>query len=407
MKVVSLFSGIGGFDVALERLDHTTVAYSEVDPWACSVMAVRFPHASPLGDITKVDWSQVEQPDILCGGFPCQPHSVAGKRLASADERDLWGEFVRAIRELRPRYVIAENVPGLLTSDGGRFFNRVMSDLAALGYDAEWQVLSAADVGAPHRRERVWIVADRDGSGCNVSRCQEQEAAALDAPVRADTLAHSGRGDIREVNSVQSTVGESGPHWPTPRTEDGESTGISATRRALGVADNLPSAVGQWMTPTVPNGGRTPRPGQSPTGRLPDGGKATVDLSHQVGQWATPQAHDEHQGDPDRVGRFGTKHGGRNLNDDVGGKLNPDWVECLMGYPVGWSDPAVPNEALAWTPFPAGLGPQYDWEPPRVTTRKDGRRKRLRCLGNAILPACLEAVLAGDTHQQRVAERVL
>lgn len=96
---------------------------------------------------------------IISGGFPCQPHSLAGKRLASADERDLWGEFARVICEVRPRWVVAENVPGLLTSEHGRFFGRVLRDLATMGYDAGWGVFSAFQAGMPHERKRVCIVA--------------------------------------------------------------------------------------------------------------------------------------------------------------------------------------------------------------------------------------------------------
>ena len=167
LTVGSLFAGIGGFDLAARWMGWRTIWVSEIDPYCNRILAREWPDAPNLGDITKIDWSTVARPDLLCGGFPCQPHSVAGKRKAGADSRDLWGECARAVRELRPDYAVFENVPGLLTSEGGRFFNRVLSDLAALGYDAEWQVLSAADVGAPHRRERVWIMAYPIGQrGC-------------------------------------------------------------------------------------------------------------------------------------------------------------------------------------------------------------------------------------------------
>ncbi len=96
---------------------------------------------------------------LLSGGFPCQPHSVAGKRKASSDERDLWPEFRRVIGEIRPKWVLAENVPGLFSSDAGRFFGNILADLASLGYDAGWCTYGAVDVGALHRRDRVFIVA--------------------------------------------------------------------------------------------------------------------------------------------------------------------------------------------------------------------------------------------------------
>ena len=101
----------------------------------------------------------LESVDLICGGFPCQPVSHAGKRKGAADERWLWPEFLRIIREVRPRWVLAENVPGLLSMDSGRLFGGILRDLAESGYDAEWNIVSAADVGAPHRRDRVFIVA--------------------------------------------------------------------------------------------------------------------------------------------------------------------------------------------------------------------------------------------------------
>jgi DNA (cytosine-5)-methyltransferase 1 len=176
LRIGSLFAGIGGFDLAARWMGWETAWYSEIDPYCCAVMAKHFPDALSLGDITKVDWSTVERPDLLCGGFPCQDISNAGKRAGIDGERSgLWSEFARAIRELRPRYVVVENVAALL----GRGMGRVLGDLAALGYDAEWTVLSAADVGAPHLRERIWIVAypDCGGRGGSPVLCQQSGRA--------------------------------------------------------------------------------------------------------------------------------------------------------------------------------------------------------------------------------------
>jgi DNA-cytosine methyltransferase len=165
MLVGDLFSGIGGFSLAAEWMGWETAFFSEIDPYASAVLKTHWPDVPNLGDITRIDWSTAPRVDVLTGGFPCQPHSLAGKRAASADPRDLWSECVRSLRSLRPDFAVFENVTGLFTSDGGRFFNRVLSDLAALRYDAEWRVLSAADVGAAHRRERVWITANAQRPG--------------------------------------------------------------------------------------------------------------------------------------------------------------------------------------------------------------------------------------------------
>lgn len=164
MKHLDLFSGIGGFALAASRVwkeDYINVGHCEIEEYACKVYHKHFPTSKCLGDITKVKWNE-GQADIITGGFPCQPHSQAGKRLASKDERDLWYECKRAVSEIRPRYALFENVSGLLTSERGWFFNRVLSDLASIGYDAEWTNIPASEIGAPHRRNRIWILAHTD-----------------------------------------------------------------------------------------------------------------------------------------------------------------------------------------------------------------------------------------------------
>lgn len=155
LTVGSLFSGIGGIDLGLERAGMDTRWFCEIEPHCRNVLARHWPGLPIYGDIAAVDWIRVERVDILAGGFPCQPVSHAGLKLAQADERWLWPYFAQAIRLLRPRYVLVENVAALL----GRGFDEVVSDLSAIGYDAEWDCIPAAAVGAPHLRDRVWIVA--------------------------------------------------------------------------------------------------------------------------------------------------------------------------------------------------------------------------------------------------------
>ncbi len=161
MRHIDLFSGIGGFALASQWCwgdKYINVGHSEVEEFPCRVYHKHFPTSKCLGDITKIQW-QEGQADLITGGFPCQPHSIAGKRKGSKDERDLWSECIRALCGVRPKYALFENVPALLISDNGRFFNRVLADLASIGYDAEWQIISACAVGAPHTRERLWIIA--------------------------------------------------------------------------------------------------------------------------------------------------------------------------------------------------------------------------------------------------------
>ena len=206
MIVGDLFSGIGGFSLAAHWMGWRTAWFSEVDPYASRVLAHHWPDVPNHGDICAIDWETVESVDVLTAGFPCQPHSLAGLRAGSNDERDLFDEIIRCAGVLRPRFIVLENVPGLFTSDAGRFFGRVLGALASLGYDAEWRVLSAADVGAPHKRERVWIVAytrrERDecgvrsgGASCSVGtpegKAQQRERGGRDAGIRGNVVGHT------------------------------------------------------------------------------------------------------------------------------------------------------------------------------------------------------------------------
>lgn len=166
LRIGSLCTGYGGLDMAVQSvLGGETAWVSDIDKGACKILAHRYPGVPNLGDFTQTDWSTVEPIDVLTAGFPCQPVSHAGKRLGDDDERWLWDDVARAVGELGPRLVVLENVRGLLTAGGGRLFGRVLGTLADLGYDAQWHGLRAADVGAPHGRFRVFVVAYPHGEG--------------------------------------------------------------------------------------------------------------------------------------------------------------------------------------------------------------------------------------------------
>lgn len=155
--VGSLFSGIGGFDLGLERTGgFQTRWFCEQDKFCAQVLNKHWPGVPVYPDVTTLRGGQIEPVDVLCGGFPCQDLSVAGKGAGITGERSgLWKQYARLIGELRPRYVFVENVPALRS----RGFGVVLGDLAALGYDTEWDCLPASAFGAPHQRDRIWIVA--------------------------------------------------------------------------------------------------------------------------------------------------------------------------------------------------------------------------------------------------------
>lgn len=166
MTHASLFSGIGGFDLAAEWMGWQNVFNCEIDPWCRRVLFKHFPLATQYEDIKSTDFTIWRGAiDILTGGFPCQPYSHAGKRLGSADDRHLWPEMLRAIREIRPRYVVGENVGGLLSWNEGVVFEQVLADLEGEGYEVQTFVIPACGVNAPHKRDRVWIVAHRSDAG--------------------------------------------------------------------------------------------------------------------------------------------------------------------------------------------------------------------------------------------------
>lgn len=156
----SLFSGIGGFDLASEWMGWDNKFHCEWETFPRRVLEYHFPNAISYGDIKQTDFTIWRgRIDILTGGFPCQPYSAAGKRLGKQDERHLWPEMLRAIREIKPRWVVGENVRGLLNWNGGVVLDEIYTDLEDEGYEVWTFVLPAASVNAPHRRDRVWIVA--------------------------------------------------------------------------------------------------------------------------------------------------------------------------------------------------------------------------------------------------------
>ena len=177
MKLISLFSGIGGFELAAEWMGWKPIVSCEINPFGRQVLEHYWPEAYHHDDIhtlsnetitAKLGHGWNDGNTILTGGFPCQPYSLAGKRLGKEDDRHLWPEMLRVIREIQPRWVVGENVFGIVNWDGGLVFNEVQADLEAEGYEVQAYVLPAAAVNAPHRRDRVWFVAFKNTlrSGC-------------------------------------------------------------------------------------------------------------------------------------------------------------------------------------------------------------------------------------------------
>ena len=189
LNELSLFTGYGGFSLGLRLagIKTRTVMYVEWERYPQEIIKARIQDGllddAPIwADISTLDGSQLRGVvDIITAGFPCQPHSVAGKKLGSEDERNLWPDTLRIISEVGPKFIMLENVPGLLSGDGQRpaYGGQVVGELSEIGYDAEWDIVSASDAGAPHKRERWWCLAHKVDDPEQDGRNGSQEAGSL------------------------------------------------------------------------------------------------------------------------------------------------------------------------------------------------------------------------------------
>lgn len=386
-KIGALCAGYGGLDLAVKSVIDAELAWvSDIDPGACKILAHRFPDAPNIGDMTAVDWSAVEPVDVLTGGTPCQDLSHAGRRagMTEGTRSNLWVAMREAIAVLRPSLVIWENVggaysaradsdvereSGLLGSraDGPalRALGRVLGDLATLGFDAEWRGLRAADVGAPHGRLRVFVVAwpaaadaasnprridDRDhetaADAANLGHQRRRTArdgrhgptdgSLLPTPTTRDTKGHNQRRDRTRLT---------GALLPTPRAGDGIKGGPN--QRGSSGDLMLPSAVMRLLpTPVVTDvtGTRNATAGRSAGARPFSVGTTLGDVAY-ADRWGDYSAAIQRWEALTRPSPDPTRPDGR------GGKarLNPAFSEWMMGLPAGWVTdvPGITrNEAL-------------------------------------------------------------
>lgn len=226
MTHASLFSGIGGFDLAAEWAGWTNVFNCEIDDFCRKILKYHFPNAQQYKDITTTDFTPWRgRVDVLTGGFPCQPFSVAGKRQGTADDRYLWPEMLRVIREIQPRWIVGENVYGIINWSGGLVFEQVCVDLEDAGYDVQAYVIPACAVDAPHRRDRTWFVGHVADSPDAGTESVQEWAEQAD---RIDNVAHPDSNRCGQWNGEQESVSK------CPRATD---IGIGSTSRIVADAD--------------------------------------------------------------------------------------------------------------------------------------------------------------------------
>ena len=301
LKLLDLFSGIGGFSLGLERTGgFETVAFCEIDKFCQKVLRKHWPHVRQYTDIKTLTAAQLNADgitvDAICGGFPCQDISLAGggAGMGEGTRSGLWSEYARLIGELRPRYVIVENVSALL----GRGLDRVLGDLAALGYDAEWHCIPAAAVGAPHRRDRIWIVAYPTVGGCEGLSYRHTKSS--DVSPSGDVAYSNGLGygwrrseTRREARIVVKGGGDNGP-MPMAHTHIAGLQIINETRDSRQTASRI-IAGGELERAYSESGAKQWRV-EPNVGRVAHGVPARVDRLKSLGNAVVPQI-------PELIGR--------------------------------------------------------------------------------------------------------
>ncbi len=235
VRIGSLFAGIGGLELGLEQAGLGHVVWQvERDPYCRAVLSKHWPEVERHDDVTTFK-PERGSADLICGGFPCQPWSVAGKRLGSSDERHLWPEFARIVEEVQPAVVIGENVPGLRA----RGLRVVLADLARLGFDAEWAVLAASDVGAPHRRQRLFIVAThpervvvRGKQGWLSRACRSAAALAANDGCEESLANTDGERELQQAGFERAVGGQVGNGGESLANADGRRLEIGGEQPA-------------------------------------------------------------------------------------------------------------------------------------------------------------------------------
>ncbi|NBV32584.1 MAG: DNA (cytosine-5-)-methyltransferase [Proteobacteria bacterium] len=211
MRHASFFSGVGGLDLGFERAGIKTVSVCEIDPYASSVLAERFPEAPNLGSITEINADDIPEADIWSGGFPCQDLSVAGKRAGFAGKRSsLAFTFLDLVERRRPRWIVLENVPGLFSSNHGADFARLLHEMEQLGYSVAWRTLDARYFGVPQRRRRVFIVAslERDRAAEVLFECEGCERHPAPSWSKGKSIASSTPDGFGIISTLQARMGK-------------------------------------------------------------------------------------------------------------------------------------------------------------------------------------------------------
>ena len=356
ITVLDLFSGIGGFSLGLERAGpFRTVAFCEQDAYAQRVLKKHWPEVPIYDDVRTIDTNGLGKIDLICGGFPCQPWSVAGNQRGAEDDRDLWPAMVALVEELRPQWLIGENVRGFVNESLG--LQRSLFDLESIGYQAVPFIIPACAVDAPHRRDRVWIVANADG-GRQPRRGEHEEQSHKTAPT-GQVIAHAdGQSEPDGTQHEQRMVGDATSEGPYASAQ----ARVHSGKKSAGTWDAELKRRGENVADTERKGeGR-----RGVSGPREDKNKNGKGSSGQLGGHGEAMANPKHQ-----------RH-----------------KERMQPKAIGNGSGQVPTEARPeeWWAVEPDVG--------RVAHGVPNRVDRLKCLGNAVVPQVVEqigqAILAGE-----------
>jgi DNA (cytosine-5)-methyltransferase 1 len=306
LNVLDIFSGIGGFSIGLEAVGMKTVAFCEIDPFCRKILTRHWPSVPIFSDITTIDKKDLKtlpRIDIIAGGFPCQDISVAGKQKGIAAKRSgLWKEFARLINEVRPKYTIIENVANLRSKG----LISVLQDLWEIGYNAEWHCIPASAFGAPHRRDRIWIIAYPSCiSKVGLSIGKEETESTFGDSCKNASDPDCKRCEHREYN-------QQGRCLPGNKNRK-----YTQTQQEWDIGESWTSQICKILPDTDQQGLQGCRGFEE---------ISSICSQEQIGMYYCRRGIKQWGEEPLEVAR---------LKDE---RLNPDWVEWLMGYPISWTD---------------------------------------------------------------------
>lgn len=350
---LDLFSGIGGFALAANWAGYQTIGFCEIEDYPRRILSKRFPGIPVHRDVRELDGSQYTGCDLITGGYPCQPFSQAGQRRGAADDRHLWPEMYRIIKQARPASIVAENVAGHITLG----LDEVLADLESEGYATRTLVLPACAKNAPHRRDRCWVIAKSlaDTKQQGLQGYAEQQTKPSDAPAGCGTSAavadtSIGRGSRNELQTRRNESGLCGT--------DVADTGHEQPPRRDEVTERQQSC-GRWS----PRGQSTPRGSSNPAPTVADTDCERRRLRDTERENATDAGQSSRS----------TQHRARDTQPGLGGAV--DGLPGGLDMPRRWADGSWENGT------------------PRVTTSKTNRTQRLKALGNAIVPQIAYEIL--------------